>query len=367
MRLRLPLPPGDLCARAVSALLLIGTFALSGCQSIGPPNMQRDRMDYAGAISDSWKEQTLLNITRLRYFDTPVFLDITSVVSSYTVQGELSLGARLFPHALAGRYRELGASATYIDRPTISFTPVTGRKYTDALLRPIPPQAVFAMIQAGHQADFILHGTVRAINGVHNASASPSRARREDPAFERVVDVVRRLQQAGAIGVRVEKRGADELTFVSFDERADVDLRKDVETLRELLNLDPNTPEYLLTFGSITRGRNQISLLSRSILEILVEFSAGVEVPEQHLQEKRARPIVPPADSRRALQPLVRIRAATERPADAFAATHYRDHWFWIDDRDIHSKRAFTFLMMFASIAETGTAPQAPIITIPAN
>jgi hypothetical protein len=45
----------------------------------------------------------------------------------------------------------------------------------------------------------------------------------------------------------------------------------------------------------------------------------------------------------------------------------YRDYWFWIDDRDVYSRRVFTFLMMFTSIAETGVAPQAPIITIPAN
>ena len=45
----------------------------------------------------------------------------------------------------------------------------------------------------------------------------------------------------------------------------------------------------------------------------------------------------------------------------------YRNYWFWIDDRDLGSKRAFTFLRIFSSIAETGAVPQVPIITIPAN
>jgi hypothetical protein len=45
----------------------------------------------------------------------------------------------------------------------------------------------------------------------------------------------------------------------------------------------------------------------------------------------------------------------------------YQDSWFWIDNRDLKSKRVFTFLMVFSSIAETGAAPQVPIVTIPAN
>jgi hypothetical protein len=353
-----------------AALLRVGltaaAVALAGCQTVGPANMQRDRMDYAGAIADSWKEQMLLNITKLRYFDTPVFLDVSSVVSSYSVQTELGLVARIFPNKITDTYRNFGATGIFIDRPTISYTPVTGKKYTDTLLRPIPPQAVFAMMQAGHQADFVLRGVVRAINGVHNASASPSRAKAEDPAFERTVGALRRLQQAGAIGMRITRRGGDEVTFIYFDERTG-SAQQDVALLRELLNLDPDAKELLLTFGSLQRNRNEIALLSRSILEILVEFSGGVDVPEQHLSENRAaaRALVP--ETRRKLQPLAHIRSSTERPTDAYTAVRYRDHWFWVDDRDIYSKRAFSFLMMFSSIAETGIAPQAPIITIPAN
>jgi len=98
----------------------------------------------------------------------------------------------------------------------------------------------------------------------------------------------------------------------------------------------------------------------------MAELSAGVEVPEQDMTEGRATATPPPGSRPRRL-PVAHVHAVSERPADAYIATRYRDHWFWVDDRDLASKRVFTFLMVFSSIAETGPAPQVPILTIPAN
>lgn len=78
-------------------LVIVAAIAVAGCKAIGPGSIQRDRLDYANAIGDSWKKQALLNIVKLRYFDTPVFLDVASVISSYTLQSQVDIAVRIFP------------------------------------------------------------------------------------------------------------------------------------------------------------------------------------------------------------------------------------------------------------------------------
>jgi len=355
-----------MCARFL--LILTATIAvfLTGCQTIGPGSVQRDRLDYADAIAGSWREQTLLNIVKLRYFDAPVFLEVSSVIGSYTLQGEVSLAARIFPNNRLDTYRNYGLTGTYTDHPTISYTPVAGQKYIEKLLRPIPPQAIFAMLQAGHPADYILLLSVRAINDIFNYSSGPARRRREDPAFFHVVDAFHRIQKASALGIRIEKRGKEEATLIFFRESVDPDVEKDIRFVKGTLGIKPESKELLLTYGSVRRGSDEIALLTRSMWEILAGLSSGVEVPEQDSAEGRAVAVPRPNERPRGL-PIAHIHSSIERPADAYIAARYRDHWFWIDDRDLASKRLFAFLMVFSSIAETGAVPQVPIITIPAN
>ena len=40
-----------------------------------------------GLHLDSWKRQMLLNLLKVRYTDAPVFLDISSVINSYSLEG----------------------------------------------------------------------------------------------------------------------------------------------------------------------------------------------------------------------------------------------------------------------------------------
>lgn len=158
-------------ARSRLPMALLMVAALAGCQSIGPDSVQRDRIDYAGALGNSWKEQTLLNIVKLRYLDTPVFLDVTSVVSMYEMAGQASISSTIFPRSSVDSNYGVGVTGRYTEWPTISYTPLAGERYINSLLRPIPPKTLLAMIDAGHPVDFIFQATVQSINGVYNRSS----------------------------------------------------------------------------------------------------------------------------------------------------------------------------------------------------
>ena len=109
-------------------------------------------------------------------------------------------------------------------------------------------------------------------------------------------------------------------------------------------------------------------MLTRSMAEIFQEIAATVEVPPQDVDEGRANAPPPaPAAPNRWDEPMVRVHSGSAQPPDAYAAVRYHGRWFWIDDRDLPSKTVFTFILVLFSLAETGSAPTAPVITIPAN
>jgi len=303
----------------------------------------------------------LLNIVKQRYLDMPVYLDVSSVVSSYSLETGVNLEAKRFPRDAASSNATLGVSGSYSESPTISYAPLSGERLVNSLLRPIPPETVFAMINGGRRVDFLLRATLRSINGVYAASTLSPAARQEDPAFARIVEALGRIEQADALGLRIEKHGEHAITYVLFHGNRDAETQADIRQVKELLGLDPSRGEFLLVFGSARRP-DQIALNTRSIQQVLGELASGVEVPEQDLREGRASPRARAGgDTPR----LMHVHSGDAAPTDAFAAVPYRGRWFWVDDRDLASKRMSVFLMMFMSITESGALPQAPVLTIP--
>src|ERR1700731_806440 len=121
-------------AKLAAAVL---TFSVAACTSVGPGTVPHDRVDYANAIGNSWKEQTLLNIVKLRYGDMPIFLEVAQVIAGYQLQSALSGSFTLgnFTSSLIDRLTATGgatAASTYTDRPTVVYQPLTGVEADDA-------------------------------------------------------------------------------------------------------------------------------------------------------------------------------------------------------------------------------------------
>ena len=133
-------------------ILWVAVLFSIGCASIGPETVTRDRFDYTAAISESWKHQMLLNMIKMRYGDAPVFMDVSSVISQYQISGTLNVGAGMTNPPWSSS-QSLGATGHYIDRPTITYSPILGDKFARSLMSPIPPPAILSLLQAGYPAD----------------------------------------------------------------------------------------------------------------------------------------------------------------------------------------------------------------------
>ncbi len=352
------------------ALMLPGLLALTGCHSIGPSTVARDRADYSSSISESWKRQTLLNIVKLRYLDPPIFVDVGQIVAGYTLETGIAAGGT-FPqmNTMGGDTATVTGSARYTDRPTITYVPLTGNQFVKALMTPLPPESVFFMIQSGWPADGVLMASAASINGCKNQETGLTGATPPTPEFLRVLELLRNIQQSGAVSLRVKQDAQKQQTSILTFRAKDVPepILAEMKELRQLLKLDPDAAEFTLVFGGTAAHDKELAVLTRSLLQIMTTMAVQAEVPEADVKEGRATPGIKTGDAMTPGHGLVRIRCSKGKPSDASVAVAYRDQWFWIDDRDLRSKRAFAFMLMLFTLADTGQKEGLPLITIPAQ
>jgi hypothetical protein len=355
------------CAGGTLCLLLV----LSSCHDLGPDTVSRSRAEYASSISESWKSQTLLNIVKLRYLDPPIFVDVSQIVAGYQLETTVN-AAGSFPDnpAFGGNTATVGGAARYTDRPTITYTPLTGNRFVKSLMTPLPPESVFFTIQSGWPADAVLFATVASMNGLKNQENSVSGISPPDPRFLRVLSLMRKLQDSGAAGMRVEvdkdKKQAALLTFQTRD--ATPEARGQSRELRELLGLNLEATEFKLVFGPTAANDKEIAVLTRSILRLMQTMSTQVEAPPAHVRQGRVAPGWERLSEQDAAGPrLVKIHSSAQRPGEAFVSVAYRGCWFSIDDRDLPTKRTFSFMMMLFTLADSGEKEPLPLVTIPAE
>jgi hypothetical protein len=292
-------------------------------------------------------------------------MDVSSVISQYQIAGQISLGATINSNPWSNS-ETLGATGNYVDRPTITFTPILGDKFARSLMAPIPPPAILSLLQAGYPADLVFRMLVQEINGIRNRFGGEARARSADPEFYVLLEKMRKIQSDGAVGMRVKRKDKEEAALLVFSGKRDPKTEALSQDVRKMLGLDPQTSEINVVYGTVPRDNREIALQTRSLLEVLIDMSSDIEVPDAHVQEQRVSAThVEQAHAGGKIPPLIRIRSSREKPNDAFVSIPYRNSYFWIDDRDLRSKKIFSFLMFVFTLVETGDKGTAPIVTIP--
>ena len=405
-------------------LAIIACFAMaSGGCALGPHSLSQTRLRYNEAVKTTSEQQLLLNIVRLRYVDTPSSLAISSIAD----QQELLAGLGIVPFfASAGAGGVAGYESSILPqaqlsratRPTLSYTPLDDEEFTRKLFTPISLEGAAYLARTTWPISTVCRLYLENLNWVSNAETASGPTPANPPEYATFLEgilALQRLQDRNLITLYTEEREEivtgplppseanatntiesvrNNLQWRTVPEgvalvrptrqpvlRVDpsIDGDEDWMTFCNAFKLDPSLRTFDLTSGQLdpylkdlpANGADRIDLETRSLLQVLFFVSQGVDVPASHLTSGVA-PCTSDLngglfDWQQVLGGLFRVHcsASKKTPPCAYAAVRYKDHWFYIDQRDRDSKATFALLLEVSRLELASTESRAPILTLP--
>ena len=343
-------------------MLILALFLFcSACSSMGPQTITNDKFNYNSTIATSSREQMLGNLVRMRYAETPTFLRVSSVISQYTRGASVSAGVGANSSASGDDTASASGRLRWSDRPVITYTPIAGQQFVQDLLTAPNPGRLLEMMQAGWPHDLVIRTSILSVNGVDNSITLPSRSRQADAEFFEMFRLWASLANSDLLRLRrtSQAKGTGLTLYVAPESRPE--LASDLQRFREILSLDPDITEYQVVFGKVPRT-DEIAILTASLWDTMTILAWQISVPPEHIEAGRTGKTFTSSHPNY-LTP-IDVRYSRKEPDDAYASVYMHNHWFYIDQNDLKSKRVFTFLELMMNLTETDVASQAPIMTI---
>ena len=340
--------------------MLLACMSLCGCFSLGNTRLYEDQLGYSRALGDAEKSDTLLNVVRLRYADTPIVLQATQVISGYQLQRNVTGGFEAFPAANPSTFLNGSASAQLQQSPTFTFQPLSGAQFAESFIRPLSPADLLPLAMGGLPIDVLFRLGVQSVNGLSNAVALTQTGAAGSPDFFLLLKDLRRLQIAGLLSVRLQHIAARGGTHSNSDPghvylfvatTRDPDLLAVVDEAKRLLGMPPAASEAEVVYG-LSPQPGQVAVLSRSMLGVLAQLGLQIDVPPDDVAQHLTLPTVGNIGLEH--RPVVIIHSGAAAPADVFTSVQYRRTWFWIAEDDFDSKLAFTVLQISSGSCKDG-------------
>lgn len=378
--------------------VLLVTVFMTGCSSIGPQQINMDRGRYNDIVRETDQEQILENIVRLRYVETPSYLQVSNVTASYSRSSAVS-GTNV---AISGSnnavptnwsWANLGftPSVTYSDSPTISYVPITNTKFVESLQKPVS-FTNFVLLSRGavYNHGLLLTLLLERVDDLDNSAVATTKGIIDAPNYQqyyRFVDLFQTMLNKKAIHIEP----------IEFEEKLGLMLQfrnshsPDALQLKKMLHVPLNSQyigfidkgEYsiaqnkagMLTLANTdSMPRNVVYVQLRSINAIMSFLSHGVQVPEQDLKAHVTMEIIHPDGSLYNWDPIMKdimtIYSSDKEPQqDVFIKTKVNNHWFYIKASDLDSKMTFALLIRLITLAAGAPSLEdvGPALTLPVS
>ena len=285
--------------------------------------MARDRFDYGDVVGESWKSQMLLNLVKIRYGDSPVFLDVGSIVAGYSFQRSISASASGngvsagFPAGTAFGTAGVGASGSFNDSPTITYSPLQGVKFARSLMTPIPTTALMNVIQTGFPVDQVLRLAAQSVNGLDNRRSLDLGVQPANPEFYALLRELRRIQNSGDIGMRMDNSGGEVVLQMVLRPKSAAAVENARLNVTKFLGLNPAAREFSVVYGAVQRTNTEIAILEpvhlSSAFGSVVEHCGARERRGEAPGNAHARRRFEPGRNHSAANPDYRDRGPSQR------------------------------------------------------
>jgi hypothetical protein len=116
-----------------------------------------------------------------------------------------------------------------------------------------------------------------------------------------------------------------------------------------------------LSYGLVPDEPDEITVLTESILDLMIDLSWQIDVPQEHIDTGRTESTF--IDTGLGGQ-LFTVHHSEVEPEDAYVAIRNRGYWFYIDDHDMTTKRTFGLLQILLSLTDVGDEARGPVVSI---
>ena len=354
---------------ALAALAIV----ISGCTtSYGAKTVAPSGYNYNEAIADSLDQQLLLNLVRLRYRDTVVFLDITSVTTQHQFSSGLSAETAIPFQKPGDGASVITPSASYSETPTITYAPVSGTEFATNLLSPASSDTIVLLANSGWSIERLMNCCVERLGLLSNApsASGPTPPFLPDNSdFRQLSRLLRKLQIREQVYVDYDVSAASGENGSVL--KVNALPGSECEALKKLLQTTACLAKIKLAARGTGANGSALMIQTRTVLGTLYNLSHAVSVPNAHeaagFVTKSAIEDVSTSTWRDFLGQQFQVKSSEDEPSNAFVKIQYRDHWFWIDDTDLETKTTFSLVLFLLSLQSAASEGVTPLLTVSAS
>lgn len=301
---------------AIRFASLTGLACVSGC-AVANQAIKADFADYNSIIQYTQTQQMLLNIVRMHFCETPMFLQAGGLTASYesTVSG--NAGGSNGQQAGMNFTYAFGMNYQFSTRPVITYTPVDGAAYVQQYMTEVSPETLLLLHRSGWEIDklsslLIENITLESGEVLVNHSNAPSYAK-----FKEFFNGLREAQKIRMLNLTLAPKGA--------------------------LVLNDGKKNFSIS-----------NYQMRSIMMIMSDLSQNTDTPVE--QET----FIDIGDKNNE----IKIRATKTPLEDSMVSVEFAGYQYSIATNDINSKNTLALLLQLSRIQSSPVGPS-PVLTIP--